>query len=87
MRPPHEVPLRYVGAWENDKRHGQGTFTCADGSKCAPTNSLSDDPPNEGPLRYVGTYESDKMHGQGTLTEANGRVYHSGLWKDSKPVK
>ena len=35
---PHKESLRYVGAHENDKRHGQGTYSWANGNKCAPPN-------------------------------------------------
>ena len=91
MRPPtncliddpiHEDPLRYIGAFENDMKHAHGTFTYADGHKCAPTVSPSEYSPHEGPLRYAGAFENDKMHGQGTFTLPDGSVYHSGLWRN-----
>ena len=77
----------YQGEWRTGHLYGQGTFTYADGRKCAPTISPPDDPPHEGPLRYVGSWENDMRSGQGTATEADGSVYHSGLWKDNKSVK
>ena len=52
--------------------HGQGTYMYDDGSKCAPTNSPSDEPPHEGSLRFIGAYENGMKHGQGTYTFANG---------------
>jgi hypothetical protein len=68
---------KYVGDWQNDKQHGQGTYTYADGEKYIGDwqngnrtgqgiNTWADGD------KYVGEYKDDKRHGQGTYTFTNG---------------
>ena len=57
---------KYVGEWKDSKRHGQGTYTGADGR-----NSFI----------YIGEWKDGKKHGQGTMdTEVGGE--YVGEWKD-----
>ena len=60
----------YLGDWQNDKRHGQGTYTYGPNSEWAGD-------------QYVGEYKNGKRHGQGTYTHANGDKYVGGH-KDNK---
>ena len=62
---------QYVGEWKDGKKHGQGTFTRADGSQWAGEE-------------YIGEWKDDKPNGQGTYTYADGEQY-VGEWKDGKP--
>ena len=61
---------KYVGEWQNGKRHGQGTVTFGKKSKWAGD-------------KYVGGYKAGKQHGQGTYTWADGGKY-VGDFKDGK---
>ena len=79
---------KYVGAFKDNKRHGQGTFTYADGEKYVGAfkdakfhgqGTLTDADGN----KYVGAFKDDKFHGQGTLTAADGNKY-VGAFKDDK---
>ena len=60
---------RYVGEWEDGKKHGQGTYTSGKGER-------------EGD-KYVGDWKDGKRTGQGTYTWSNGNKY-IGEWKDGK---
>ena len=66
--------IRYVGGFEHFKRHGLGTFTTANGDKCAPKQSLLRILLMR-VLRYVGEWKNDKHNGQGTFTYDNGDLY------------
>ncbi|MDP7647112.1 MAG: SHOCT domain-containing protein, partial [Candidatus Woesearchaeota archaeon] len=79
---------KYVGEFEDDKKHGQGTFTLANGDKYI--GGWKDDKRHgQGTLtladgeKYVGGWKDDKRHGQGTYTYASGNKYIGG-WKDGK---
>ena len=37
--------------------------------------------------KYVGQWKNNQMEGNGTYTQSNGNIYHSGLWKNSKPYE
>ena len=78
----------YVGQMKDGKRHGQGTYTYANGNKYEGQWEYG--------LRhgqgtftwasgsiYVGEYKDDKRHGQGTYNWADGAKY-VGEWKDDK---
>ncbi len=67
----------YVGEWKDDKYHGQGTYTVANGDKYVGefkdgkyhgqgTYTFSDG------TTYVGEYKDNKYHGQGTYTYPDG---------------
>ncbi len=77
-----------AGDYLDGKRHGQGTYTFADGGKYIGgwkdnkfhgqgtyTYSNGD--------KYVGEFKDDKRYGQGTYTWASGSKYVGG-WKDGK---
>ena len=84
---------QYVGQMQNEKRHGEGTMTYAEGNdteRVEYVGAWKDDQPNgEGTMvwvdghKYVGAWMDDKKHGQGTLTCADGSKY-VGEWKDGK---
>jgi len=71
---------KYVGEWQNDKSHGQGTYTWADGEKYV-GEWQNDQKHGQGTYiystgnKYVGRYKNSKKHGQGTFTWANGDRY------------
>ncbi len=84
-----------VGGFKDDKYHGQGTFTFADGRKYV--GEFKDDKSHgQGTFtwssgefagdKYVGEFKDGKRHGQGTLTRVNGRI-KKGIWKKGKLVK
>jgi hypothetical protein len=79
---------KYVGKWQDGKRHGQGTMTYPDGAKYVGewqdgkrhgqgTYTYPDG------AKYVGGYKDGKRHGQGTYTWPNGTKYVGG-YKDGK---
>ena len=75
-----------------DCENGQGTYTYANGDKYV--GEFKDGLKNgKGTYtfasgnKYVGKFKDDKYNGKGTATLADGSIYHSGLWKDGKPVK
>ncbi len=79
---------QYVGEWQNNGTHGQGTFTFANGDKHV--GEFKDDKPNgQGTYihtsgsKYVGEYKDGKRNGQGTYTSATGYRY-VGEFKDGK---
>lgn len=47
--------------WENDRRHGQGTFTAANGDMCAPTRSSSYDPSHNGPSGTLALFRTPSL--------------------------
>ena len=71
---------KYVGAWENGKKSGQGTYTYVNGDKYIgkyKNNKIN----GQGTYtyvngdKYVGKNKNDKRNGQGTYTFANGDKY------------
>ena len=78
----------YTGEYENDKRHGYGTYIWHDGLTY--TGEWMDDkmsgqgtkiwPKGD---KYVGTFRDYKMDGHGTYTLPDGTQY-VGEWKDDK---
>ena len=62
---------KYTGEWKNDKRHGQGTYTHANGAKYvgnfkdAKINGQGTYTYAHG-AKYVGNFKDEKYHGQGT---------------------
>ncbi|MDG1947876.1 MAG: trypsin-like peptidase domain-containing protein [Amylibacter sp.] len=71
---------KYLGEWQNDKSHGQGTYTWADGEKYV-GEWQNDQKHGQGTYiystgnKYVGRYKNSKKHGQGIFTWANGDRY------------
>jgi len=63
---------RYVGAWENGKMHGQGTFTYAINDK-------------KSRMKYEGEWKNNNKHGQGTYTWKNGNRY-IGEFKNNQKI-
>jgi hypothetical protein len=78
---------KYVGAFKDDKFHGQGTFTTSDGIiyvgewKDGKQNGQGTVTLPDGE-KYVGAFKDNKFHGKGTLTNANGFKY-VGTFKDN----
>ena len=80
---------KYVGEWQDRKRHGQGTFTFPDGGKYVggwQDNKMHGQGTETLPSgsKYVGEWKDDKWRGQGTLTWPDGRKY-VGEFRDNKP--
>jgi len=69
----------YVGEWQNDLQHGQGSTTFPDGSKYV-GEYKNGQKNGQGTFtwiedgEYVGEFKDDKMHGQGTYTHKNGFI-------------
>jgi len=79
---------RYVGEWEDGKKHGQGTYTYSDGPKYV--GEYKDDKKHgQGTFiwsngdKYVGEYKDGEENSQGTYTWSNGDKY-VGEYKDGK---
>jgi len=75
----------YYGQMEGGKRHGYGTYTCANGDKYVGEWKNSKRHGNgtatwASGKKYVGEYKNGKANGQGTLTRANGTISNSGEW-------
>ena len=78
----------YSGEWKNNDKHGQGTYTFANGEKFV--GKFKDDKRNgQGTFtfasgdEYVGEWKANKRHGQGTVTFASGDEY-VGEYRDDK---
>ena len=72
--------VKYIGEWQNNKKHGQGTHTWASGNKYV--GEWQNDKKNgQGTFtwangdKYVGEWQNAKSHGQGTYTWADGDIY------------
>ena len=79
---------RYVGDWNDNKRHGQGTYTRANGDVYV--GEYKEDKRNgKGTYTsvngdtYVGEWKNSMRHGKGTYTYANGDLY-VGEYSDNK---
>ena len=68
----------YEGEWKNDKIHGQGTFTYANGDKYV-GNYKDGERHGQGTFtfangdKYVGNFKDEKFHGQGTYIWSSGK--------------
>lgn len=78
----------YDGFWMNNKKHGQGTYTSADGGKYE--GSWVDDMMHGHGVfcfangrRYEGNWKDGKEDGDGVCTYADGESYQ-GSWKNGK---
>jgi len=80
---------RYVGAWKDDKREGQGTLTWPtderyvgefrhDKRNGQGTNILSDG------KKYIGGWNDDKANGYGTWYSPSGSLLVEGIWAEGK---
>ena len=92
----------YIGEFQDNRRHGQGTLAFDDGRQYV--GNWKDDKFNGQGMetypsgnKYIGEFKNNKKHGQGTLTFANGNAALVGMWKENtlqavkhqkqKPVK
>ena len=77
---------KYVGEWQNDKRHGKGTYTWTNGEKYV-GEWQNDERYGQGTNtwingeKYEGEWQNDKRHGQGTNSRTSGDKY-IGEYKD-----
>ncbi|MDC0201905.1 hypothetical protein OAJ56_01540 [Flavobacteriales bacterium] len=78
----------YVGEWKDGKKHGQGTYTLADGSKYI--GEWENGKENgqgimvySDSVRYEGEWNDGEWHGKGTHTYADGSKYE-GEWNDGE---
>jgi len=85
---------KYVGEWQNDKPHGQGTIIYASGEKYI-GQFLNGDVHGQGTRtfglnsewtgdKYVGEHKNNLMHGQGTYTYASGEKYIGQFLNDKR---
>jgi hypothetical protein len=80
--------FEYIGEFENNKTHGQGSYTFADGSKYVGELKYSKYHgqgtwTSPGGDTWVGEFKENKMNGQGTVTYVEGNTYVGEL-KDNK---
>ena len=83
---------KYVGNFNNGNMHGKGTMTYSTGNKYEGNwkNNTKDGNGTQyfhNGDKYVGQWKNNQMEGNGTYTQSNGNIYHSGLWKNSKPYE
>ena len=75
---------KYVGEYQNDEFHGQGTFIFPEGAHSV--DELKGGKYHGQGMAtmsfgtYIGEFKEGEYHGQGTLTLPNGRVL-KGNWK------
>ena len=80
----------YVGEFKDNKKHGHGIYTWANGDKYV-GQFMNGRQHGQGTLTYsvgsnfVGEWKDDKRHGHGTYTYSSGGKY-GGEWKDGKEV-
>lgn len=78
---------KYVGAFKDDKRHGQGTMTYPDGQSYH-GGFVNDRREGAGVytaangVRWTGKFRNDKPNGRGVLTDRAGKPLKEGLWAD-----
>ncbi len=80
---------KYVGEWEDNKKHGQGTYILVSGEKYVgewKDNNRHGQGTNTWASgnKYVGEWEDNKKHGQGTNTWVGGEKY-VGEYKEDNP--
>mgnify|MGYP001266470350 CR=1 FL=1 len=84
----------YEGEFQNNRHHGQGTYTLSDGSVYV--GEFKDDLFNgrgtlnfENGNKYIGEFSDDRFNGEGTYTFADGKIF-AGTFEDGvlqKPKK
>lgn len=78
---------KYMGAFKDDKRHGQGTIVYPDGQRYS-GGFVSDRREGAGVYtspngnKWTGEFKNDKPNGRGVLTDKTGKVLKEGLWVD-----
>jgi hypothetical protein len=78
----------YVGEYRDDKRHGQGIYTYANGEEYV-GEWRADKKHGQGTYtydngdKYVGEWKNDKFHGQGTYTHRDGTI-EEGIWENGE---
>ena len=80
---------KYLGEWQNSKKHGQGTYNHLNGDKYI-GEYKNDMMGGQGTYtwkksgnKYIGEWENNKQHGQGIKTYTDGRI-EEGIWKHNK---
>jgi hypothetical protein len=79
---------KYIGDWQNSKRHGFGTYLWKNGDKFS-GYWVNDKMAGEGRYtfasgeKYIGYFLNNKRHGKGTYTYNNGNKY-VGDWVNDK---
>jgi hypothetical protein len=82
----------YRGEWENNQRHGNGTFEWNDGMRYE-GEFVNDKREGQGTYfwpsgeRYEGEWRNSKRNGYGTLYDPDGNIQFEGNWVDDKPVR
>jgi len=84
-----KLALILLGEWKNNKRHGKGVFTFANGDVYTGkfAEGLEDD--DNATLKYgtgdlyTGSFRAGKRHGRGTYVHANGDRFE-GEYKDDQ---
>jgi len=82
----------YRGEWENNQRHGNGTFEWNDGMRYE-GEFVNDKREGQGTYfwpsgeRYEGEWRNSKRNGYGTLYDPDGNIQFEGNWIDDKPVR
>ena len=84
--------LKYVGAFKDGKRNGQGVMTLSNDAMYA--GAWKDDQlDGRGVMRlstgamYVGVWKDGKRNGQGTAYGSDGSVLQSGIWQNGVFIK
>ena len=67
---------KYIGQWNNDKRHGKGILYYELGTKEQEDNRLLS--------YYDGEFQDNKRHGQGILQYKSGTIYNGQWYNDTK---
>jgi hypothetical protein len=83
----------YKGAWEDNKRHGFGVETTADGEKYE-GEWVNDRKEGRGTLwvkrnkkfvkQYAGSWMADQMDGEGVFNYDNGSIYKGGWYRNKR---
>ena len=80
---------KYVGAFRNGVRHGQGTYTWNNGNTYVGAYHYGERQ-GQGTFTYadgqyeVGEWKKGKLNGFATAYNADGSIYKQGIWKDDE---
>lgn len=78
--------FKYTGAWENNKKHGEGMLTIKDHSTFVGT-FVNDEIEGKGVKTmqngstFTGDFRQGELHGQGTSVSSNGDETYMGAWE------